>query len=309
MSTCLVTLFVMETLNVIRRFLFSLLTVAAFGQSFHYPAQPPRDLPPAAQKVAKAWFDALRADDWKTVARLGAPYTSVAHSPKDGGTDIRFFKGFTHYAAFMVDPESGKKALNHILSAYREVPDQGEICYQAGRLLLESGRPAEAIRPLEDAVRLYPFPGARVDLAVALNGAGRSNEALPKLQQLDREFPDNRRIRYDMAWALTSLHRAGEAVPILQGLVLKDPKDAGAHQELGFILIDLGKPAEAISHLKASANLQPTDYRPWSEMVTAYLALNQVAEARSAAEKARKLGAPDSVVKALRQEIQDRKPK
>ncbi len=309
MSTCLVTLLVMETLHVIRRFLFCLLTVAAFGQSFHYPAQPPRDLPPAAQKVAKAWFDALRADDWKTVARLGAPYTSVAYSAKDGGTDIRFFKGFTHYAAFLVAPKSGGKALDHILSAYREVPDQGEICYQAGRLLLENDRPAEAIRPLEDAVRLYPFPSARVDLAIALNGAGRSSEALPRLQQLDREFPDNRRIRFDLAWALTSLHRQGEAAVVLQGLVAKDPKDAHAHQELGFVLIDLGKPVEAIVHLKASASLQPKDYHPWSEMVTAFLALNQVSEARMAMEKARTLGAPESLVTALKREIQDREPR
>lgn len=288
-----------------RRLLATLMAVAAFGQSFHFPSRPPQELPPAARKIVKAWFEALRAEDWKTVARLGAPYASAGRASGNETADFRFFKGFTHYAAFRVARDSGGKALDPILRAYREVPDQGEICYQAGHLLLDDDRCVEAIPPLEAAVRLNPFPDARVDLAVALNGAGRSREALPMLQQLDREFPGHRRIRFDLAWALTSLHRQGEAAVVLQGLVDKDPKDAHAHQELGFVLIDLGRAAEAIVHLKASASLLPRDYRPWCELVTANLKLHRVPAAREAMEEARRRGAPQPTLKALQRDIQD----
>lgn len=281
-----------------------ILASALLGQSFRYPAKPPQDLPAKARIVSEAWFKALNADDLKTVARLGAPFLRASHEPLDRGKDFRFFKGMTHYARFTLAPQGSSGSLSEILAAYAYAPEQGEICYQAGHALLGADRFQEAIPPLRDAVRIYPFPNARVDLAVALNGGGHPEEALPMLEALDVAFPGLRRIQYERANCLVSLKRFTEAEPILNTLAAKDPKDGSALQELAYVLIELGRPAEALPHLTACAKLRPQDPGPWIERVEAHLQLHQIPEAEVALAEVARRSPPARVMEVLKHNIQ-----
>lgn len=280
------------------------LASAALGQSFRYPANPPQDLPAEARLISAAWFKALQRDDFKTVARLGTPFLGWSHPAQDGGNDFRFFKGMTHFARFATAPEEDSTHLPDLLAAYACAPEQGEICYQAGHALLKAGRFQEALPPLRDAVRIYPFPDARVDLAVALNGGGRATEALPMLEALDSAFPGLRRIQYERANCLVSLKRFQEAEPILSALIAKDPNDSGAHQELAYVLIELHRPKEALPHLAACARLQPQDPNPWIERVEAHLQLHQIPEAEAACREVARRSPSSRVLAALERRIQ-----
>lgn len=281
-----------------------IIPLALAGQSAIIPNDPPADLPKGAQRVAKAWHAALLKDDYKVMVHLGGPFLNQPHQSKDGGRDLKFFRGYTHFAKFALAEPSSQAALDSILKAYQQLPDQGEICYQAGHALLKRNRAAEAVRPLEDAVRIYPFPDARVDLAVAWNGSGRHKEALESLQLLDQAFPDHRRIRFEMAHCLVSLNRPGEALPILQQLVQKDAKDVGALQELAYVLTELKRPAEAVPHLRAAVGLVPKDPAPWVELVEAYMSLGRKAEAQKAAVEAERRGASPALMRAVNLRIQ-----
>lgn len=279
------------------------IALSAMGQSFVIPGNPPKDIPVTAQKIVKKWHAALMKDDWKSVARIGSPFLSNKHTPKDGGKDFRFFKGYTYYAKYLVSPVSGQTAMDSIQNAYRELPDQGEICYQAGHLLLLRDHPKEAVKPLEDAVRLYPFPDARVDLAVALNGSGRHQEAYERLLILDRDFPKHRRIRFEMAHCLVSLKRPSEGLPILEELTLMDPKDIGAQKELAYVLTELERPKDAIPHLQTAAALVPKDPAPWVELAYAYLMLQQTKEAELAITEAKHRNASPELIKVMQHNL------
>lgn len=284
--------------------LLPLMASAMLGQSFRYPSKAPLDLPEGARRISEAWFNALNADDLKSVARLGTPFLRTSHPSLDGGKDFRFFKGMSHYARFTLAPEGSPESLADILAAYGNAPEQGEICYQAGHALLKANRYQEAIHPLRDAVRIYPFPDARVDLAVALNAGGHPSEALPMLVALDQAFPGLRRIQYERAHCLVSLKRFSEAEPILSALTTRDPKDAAAHQELAFVLIELHRPAEALPHLDACTKLNPQDPNPWVERVEAHLHLNQIPEAEAALAEVARRSPSARVLEVLRHNIQ-----
>jgi tetratricopeptide (TPR) repeat protein len=273
------------------------------GQSFHYPANPPMDLPKAAQVISKDWQAALLKDDWNAVVRYGSPYLNLQHEPKDGGKDFRFFKGLTYYARFRIADGSGQAAFDSIQKAYQEAPEQGEICFQAGHLLLERDRASEAIKPLQDAVRIYPFPDAEVDLAVALNGAGRYQDALQQLEILDQRFPKNRRIRFDLANCLVSLKRPVEALPILEDLISINRKDVGAQKELAYVLTELQRPKEAIPHLRAAASLVPNDPAPWVEIAYAHLMLKECEAAAKAISEAEHRKASPKIISVMRQNL------
>jgi tetratricopeptide (TPR) repeat protein len=71
---------------------------------------------------------------------------------------------------------------------------------QLGRLLLFEGRAAEALEPLGRAAALRPEDvDLRLDLAAALEGAGKDKEALAAYQEAVRKAPDLPRARYGLA--------------------------------------------------------------------------------------------------------------
>lgn len=71
---------------------------------------------------------------------------------------------------------------------------------QLGRLLLFEGRAAEAIEPLGRAATLRPEDvDLRLDLAAALEGAGKDKEALAAYREAVQKAPDLPRARYGLA--------------------------------------------------------------------------------------------------------------
>lgn len=88
---------------------------------------------------------------------------------------------------------------------------------QLGRLLLWTGRPEDAVAPLERVVGLRPGAAdARLDLARALEGAGRTEEALAAYRRVTELAPDSHYARWGLAQLLARTGRREEAAEELE---------------------------------------------------------------------------------------------
>lgn len=82
------------------------------------------------------------------------------------------------------------------LGAIRQAPDDWQLPYNLGRILLRSGDPAGAVAQLEAAHRLLPHAlPVLLGLSNALSSAGRPDEALRHLQEALRLDPESQSVR------------------------------------------------------------------------------------------------------------------
>ena len=139
----------------------------------------------------------------------------------------------------------------------------------AGRDLLNQGRWLEAVRFFRDTLKTAPESSeARFGLATALTQIERYTEAVPMLEILLREFPDNPAVLNNLAWILAKVDDPG----------LRDPPRA----------LRLARDAVLVG---------PSDFNIWNTLAEAYLANRQPARALRAARVALGLASADGGVR------------
>jgi predicted Zn-dependent protease len=99
---------------------------------------------------------------------------------------------------------------------------EAEFLLAYGRALLDDGRPAEACRPLERAVRLEPTTVALDILAEACDGLGDRARAVSLWEQAVARNPDDRAALEGLAQAALENRSPAEALRWLEPLLLKD---------------------------------------------------------------------------------------
>lgn len=119
-----------------------------------------------------------------------------------------------------------------------------------------------------------------LDAMVGARAHGQFAEILPRLQQLDGQFPNVGEINYQLAWTLETLDRAADAVPYYEkAIALGLPPN-----ELSGAMIGLGAALRKLNELDRSENvlrsgkLQFPDNREFD----AFLALTLHAQNRHA---------------------------
>jgi protein O-mannosyl-transferase len=161
-----------------------------------------------------------------------------------------------------------------------------------GKALHDLGRKEEAIRALNEAIRLVPeFPEAQYNLGTSLLAEGKLQEALPhlkkavegtpnnanaranlgnvylkmdKLAQATAEYasaavlaPDNPVFLQVLGSALLRQSKWSEAATVLTEALKLDPKNADANRNFGIALVNQGKRAEAIRYFSEAVRIQP----------------------------------------------------
>ncbi|MCC6546662.1 tetratricopeptide repeat protein [Candidatus Sumerlaeota bacterium] len=116
------------------------------------------------------------------------------------------------------------EALEALRHAIDHDPELLKAQYYAGRALLETNRPRQAIVPLDYVVQQqgdYAFGEARIALARALEGDGQDAEALAQLDEVLKvnNYPEAVVRR---AWVLKKLGRSDEAKGSLEKLVREE---------------------------------------------------------------------------------------
>jgi tetratricopeptide (TPR) repeat protein len=125
------------------------------------------------------------------------------------------------------DPAAAAQQLQRALQVH---PDDAWANGWAGVASLAAGNPAAALDRLRAAAKAQP-QAFTLPLAEALRRQGRGQEALALLSGAPAHDPETQLVR---ARCLLDLGRAGDAVPILEAMVRERPDDARGHCLLAY---------------------------------------------------------------------------
>lgn len=147
-------------------------------------------------------------------------------------------------------------------AAYREAlrldPQDAELHYDLGGLLLDQGRPEEATACFRSALALAPgHPQVLLQLGNALSAQGRYADAAESLQAALRGDPSDPAAHYNLGNALRELGQPQQAADCYRAALRLAPNDADSHNNLGNVLRELGRLDEAIACYRQALRLSP----------------------------------------------------
>jgi Flp pilus assembly protein TadD len=153
--------------------------------------------------------------------------------------------------------------------------------YNLGGVLQTQGRLEEALRELEEAVRLEPRrAAARTALGTALQASGRTGEALREYREALRLDPGYANAHFDLAQALRANGRTKEAIPHYREAVRLRGDDAEIRAQLGGALQQAGLLEEAVLQDRAALALDPLHANARFNLAQALAAQGRLEEAR-----------------------------
>ena len=161
----------------------------------------------------------------------------------------------------LADAGRTSDALDHFAATVQILPNDYDVRFQLGTLLLTSGNDHldEAVTQLSEAVRLRPdLPEAHRKLAVALAEQGKLAEALPHFAEVVRLQPDDAEGHFNYGFALLNNHQPALAADQFAAEAKLAPNDPKAHYRLAQALAQQGKFVEAAEQYRDTVHLAPT---------------------------------------------------
>ena len=158
------------------------------------------------------------------------------------------------------------------ISVYRKFPNNAGARERAGQLLLESGKPDDAIAQLEAAVAASPTAANRYALAMAYN--------------LSKQF--------------------AKAEPLLQAVLQFDPSNVDIRMTYARVLREQKKYPAAAQEFYRVAQAKPDSAEAWSDLAGMLILMEQYQQALAALDKVRSLGAEKPAHHYFRAIILDR---
>jgi len=135
------------------------------------------------------------------------------------------------------------------IAIYAEFPDNAGARERLGELLLESGKPAEAVPHLEWAVANSPTAANRLALATSYLRSGQAAKAAPVLEQAVAAEPRNLDLRMMYGRVLRDQRKFSEAAREFFQVAQAKPDSAEAWNELTGMLILLEQYPQALAAL------------------------------------------------------------
>ena len=155
------------------------------------------------------------------------------------------------------------KDLNAAMAIYQNFLGQPAVSERLGELLIEAGRPEDAIAPLESAVKQAPTAANRYALATAYLRAKRIEQAGVMMQQALAAEPRNVELRLAYAGLLRDEHKFQEAAREFHAVTQLKPDSREAWSGLATMLLSLENHPQAIAafdRLEALGNPNPGIY-------------------------------------------------
>jgi tetratricopeptide (TPR) repeat protein len=129
---------------------------------------------------------------------------------------------------------------------------------QAGKALVQDGRPDLAVPLFEEALRLQPGSAeTEHNLGVALARLGKLEEAIARFQESLRLQPDYPDAHGNLALACLQTGRTDAAIDSLRQLVGLRPGSAEAHHQLGNALRQQGSLEDSVASYREAVRLNP----------------------------------------------------
>ena len=120
---------------------------------------------------------------------------------------------------------------------------------------------------------------AHVNLGTALDGAGRTDEALAEFRAAVRINPDRPQVHFNLGLMYHRLERHAEALAEFRATTRLEPENAAARSAAGGALAALGKYDEALKEFAAAEKLNPRYAMPHLETAKVFFAQGRDLEA------------------------------
>jgi tetratricopeptide (TPR) repeat protein/mono/diheme cytochrome c family protein len=162
----------------------------------------------------------------------------------------------------------------------RQAPANADYQAFLGGAYVEVGRFADAIAPLEAALRLDERSAtAHNDLGTALMEQGRLAEALTHFRRAAALAPRDERMPFNLGNALGRASRPGDAAAAYRRALAINPEFPDAHVNLGNLLSSHGRYKEALPHFERAADLVPDSPFMQNNLGSALAALGRLPDA------------------------------
>lgn len=162
----------------------------------------------------------------------------------------------------------------------RETPDSAEFQAFLGGAYVEVGRFADAIGPLEAALRLDErLASAHSDLGTTLMEQGRLADALTHFRRAAALAPRDESMQFNLGNALGRASRLAEAEAAYVRALAINPDFPDAHVNLGSLQFSAGRVKEALAHFQRAVELKPNSAVIHSDLSSALAASGRLVEA------------------------------
>ena len=146
-------------------------------------------------------------------------------------------------------------------SGYSDSPADlrlGKVYHGIGRMLVQLGRPAEALDAYEQALRYQPNSvDVRVNAGVAYSAAGQLDRAAREFRAAVALDPSSAHAHSDLGAALMEQQRFAEAIAEFATAIRLDPDNPDTHFNLGIVAEQTGDRARALAEFTAALRLDP----------------------------------------------------
>jgi tetratricopeptide (TPR) repeat protein len=178
---------------------------------------------------------------------------------RSGNPQTQFLRAIELGSAFMAQGKPDE-AIRQYQQALRLKPEHPLVHYNLGNAFLAQGQTDEAIRQFQEALRLKPdYAKAHNNLGNALARKGQVDEAISQLEEAIRLAPKEADAYYNLANAFVRKGQVDMAIRLYEEAIRLKPDDADAHCNLGVALYRTGRNAEAVGQFREALRLKP-DY-------------------------------------------------
>lgn len=181
----------------------------------------------------------------EALARQNRLKDAEAHFRRAAELDASFKDGL--FALASLYEKNGQRA--EAIAVYQEFPENVAARERLGQLLVEEGRPAEAIPHLEWVVQRSPTAANHLALALAYKKNKQPEKALPVLEQAVAAEPSNIDLRLMYGRSLRDEKKYSEAAREFLQVVQARPDSVEGWNELAAMLISLEQYPQALAAL------------------------------------------------------------
>ncbi len=168
-----------------------------------------------------------------------------------------------------------------------------ELSAEYRLMLLELAEEFEKAGRAQDAARLYEQfpedPGAQERLGALLLEAGEVERAIAVLQKVVAQAPTPAS-RYLLAMAYVRAGQRESALPFLEGILAEQPEQFDVRMTYGRVLRDLKRYENATQQFLHCVQMKPDSQEAWQELAGMFILLDRYPEALAALDRVEQLG-------------------
>lgn len=191
-------------------------------------------------------------------------------------------------------------AINQYQAAIQLQTQNAEVGYHLGKLLVDVGKPTDAVAPLA--------MGFKLNASMAISYTAEISEAVKAGLAVGNEFMDkdpqqavqlleavttldtsNVRAHLLLGNTYINLGRSSAAIEQYQAILALEPKNANATTNLGAAYYQMGKLDQAIAQFRAALELTPDDAETHYLLGAAFIQQNKIPDAEAEFQTALKL--------------------